>query len=384
MAAASARLAGELSLRILAELKIVVVQADAKLRILDHSGGLADCLEPEWKDPAGRLLTDAFPELIGLEESLAEVAGGKTQGFGLPLINRVSPGDAERRYLSLTVFAHPEAQGRLVLLVQDATAQGRLDQWVAQQLNDTRLLRAQLEAANQKLAQLSEEKSAFVQMAAHDLRAPLTVIRGYVDLVMAETAVASDSEAVEHLKIVISRTQQMANLIDNLLDVERIESGKVVLHRELLNLAGIVEQVTRGFQALAEQEGVTLRWQSPTGLPLFLADSDRLVQALSNLLSNALKFTPRGGTVKVIVLERDSDVAVEVSDTGPGISEEDLPRLFQRFFRTDAARRQRIPGTGLGLSIVRAIVEQHGGQVYVRSQVGLGSTFGFTLPWKEE
>jgi signal transduction histidine kinase len=114
-----------------------------------------------------------------------------------------------------------------------------------------------------------------------------------------------------------------------------------------------------------------------------MADHGRMVQVMNNLVSNAIKFTPSGGQVRMDVYAQPDHLVVDVSDTGPGISEEDQARLFQRFFRTDASRQQQIPGTGLGLSIVKAIVEQHGGQAYCRSKLGEGTTFGFTLPLEE-
>jgi signal transduction histidine kinase len=340
---------------ILTDLQVVVVHADAELQITAHTPGLEAYLFEDYA-VLGEPLTDLFPELFGSEEDLEAVATGRLSRFELPMINRVDPAGDDRRYFSLTAIPHPEIPDRLVLLVQDVTREGRMDQQIMQQLNDVRLLRARLEAANKELVRLDEEKSAFLRMAAHDLRAPLTVIRGYVELVMEDTEAAEDEEALEYLGVVLNRSQQMANLIDNLLDVDRL---------------------------VGQQKDLTVNWQIPPDVPVLQADQERLGQVLNNLVSNAIKFTPAGGEVTLGVQVGDTEVIVEVTDTGPGISEEDQERLFQRFFRTDAARERRIPGTGLGLSIVRAIIEQHGGQVYCRSQLGEGSTFGFTLPIEE-
>jgi hypothetical protein len=131
---------------------------------------------------------------------------------------------------------------------------------------------------------------------------------------------------------------------------------------------------------LAQEDGLVLEWHVAPDLPHPPADWDRLVQVLNNLVSNACKFTPPGGTVSIDVFQEPGQVAVEVRDTGLGISEPDQASLFQRFFRSDEARLRRLAGTGLGLSIVKAIVEQHGGSVYFRSQLGQGSTFGLCLP----
>jgi signal transduction histidine kinase len=218
-------------------------------------------------------------------------------------------------------------------------------------------------------------------MAAHDLRAPLAVVKGYVEMVMHESAL--DEEGMGSLGVVLTRVGQMASLIDNLLDVEKIESGEVALHREPLDLALIVRQVGDGFSLVARQKAVRLEWDVPLELAQPNADRERMAQVLNNLVSNAIQFTPPGGHVTIRAFQQDSEIAVEVSDTGCGISEADQAHLFERFFRAPEARQRRLSGTGLGLSIVKAIVEQHGGHVTCRSQLGQGSTFGFSLPLEE-
>lgn len=370
---------GELTRRILDDLQVSVVFTDAELRIVDQSPGLRDHVPESEHALVGQPLTGLFPELVGAEADLEAVAQGLSPRFDLPMINRVEPAGVGRRYFSLVALPHPDVADHLVWLVQNVTTEGRLDQHVMQQLNEVRLLRAQLESANQELVRLNDEKSAFLRMAAHDLRAPLAVIQGYVQWVREDTE-ALDEEAKDCLDVVLRRTQQMADLIDNLLDVEKIESGAVTLDREPVDMRDLVDEMGHAFQPVAQQAGLELQWRVPAGCPYPLADRARLMQVLNNLVSNALKFTPRGGLVVIDLQKRTADIVVEVSDSGPGISEEDQKRLFQRFFRTDASCQQRIPGTGLGLSIVKAIVQQHGGQVHCRSQLGEGTTFGFTLP----
>ncbi len=371
---------GQIAHTILLDLHAVVLQVDALYRIVASTTGLPAYLLEPGTDLIGQSLVDIFPELMGSEIDLAAVARGHSQRFDLPMINRVDPDRDEMCYVSLTALPHPEIRDWMVILVVDVTSEGRLDQQVTQQLNQVRLLRAQLEAANRELTRLNDEKSAFLRMAAHDLRAPLSVITGYVDMVLHDTPAAAHRETVEYLEVVRRRAHQMADLIDSLLDVEQIEAGQGALRLAPLDAGGLIRDAARNFAPLAEQKGLTLRSEISHDLAQPLADPERIAQALNNLVSNALKFTPEGGSVTLRALQSDGEVALEVSDTGPGISERDQTHLFQRFFRTDEARQMRIPGTGLGLSIVRAIVEQHGGRVYVRSQPGQGSTFGFTLP----
>lgn len=369
---------GQVADKILAQLGVVVMDVDAELRVLAHSDGRGTLdFQPD-DDLPGRPVVDLLPELIGCEPDLEAVAEGRSPHFTLPMINRVGP--VHRRYLSLTALPHPDIPGRLILFVQDMTSQGRLDQQLTQRLNEVRLLRAELEAANARLVRLDAEKSGFLRMAAHDLRAPLTVIRGYVQMVRDEAEPPLAEDAAEFLGIALARTEQMARLIDNLLDVEKIESGEVTLRRQPVDLASLVEHVGSGFLPMAQKKGLTLSWEVSPGLPRPRADWDRLVQALNNLVSNALNFTPAHGRVTIDALQQGPEVVVQVTDTGHGISQADQQRLFQRFFRTDDARQQRTAGTGLGLSIVKAVVEQHGGRVFCRSQLGQGSTFGFSLP----
>ena len=301
---------------VITELGVAAAYADANRQIVAHTPGLQAYLPRTGEDPLGLSLVDLFPELIGHEDDLAGVARGRISRFDLPKINRVASDGASRHYLSLTALLHPKVPDHLVLLVRDVTDEGRLEQRVTQSLNELRLLRAELEAANRELVRLNEEKSAFLRMAAHDLRAPLAVIKGYVDLIIGEGGRLGE-QVVDYLGVVQRRTEEMSHLIDNLLDVEKIESGEVTLRREPVDLASLVEQVGRSFQPLALQSGLALQWTIPTGLPHPHADWDRLVQALYNLVSNALKFTPAGGQVRIEAFERGDDVGVEVSDTGP-------------------------------------------------------------------
>jgi len=356
---------------ILSDLQVEVLQFDPDLQMV----------APGRSGP----LTDLFPELISAEDSLQEVARGLAPRFDLPMINRFDPGEQRQRYLSLAALPHPEIEGRAVLLVRDVTREGHLGQQIMQQLNEVRLLRAQLERANRQLARLNEEKSGFVQMAAHDLRAPLTVIKGYVEAVLDDLAPVAGNlgDVVEYLRVVLRRAQLMRELIDALLDVERIESGQVVLERVPMDLGRLAADVGQIQAPLAQKQGLALTWEAGGDLPTVPADPRQMRQVLNNLVGNAIKFTPAGGRVWIEVFRREAALVVEVHDTGPGISEADQAHLFQRFFRADSVRGLKIPGTGLGLPIARAIIEQHGGQIYCRSQIGEGSTFGFTLPLEE-
>lgn len=372
--------AERLALLVTGELKVAAVHVDANHQIAACTPGLPEYLFAAGEGPLGLSLMDLFPELIGHEEDLADVAWGRVPRFEVPKINRTVPNSADRNYLSLTILPHPKAHGHLVLLVQDVTGEGRLEQQITQSLNELGLLRAELEAANRELVRLNEKKSEFLRIASHDLRNSLTVISGYAEYATNSKRSRPGGQVRHCLDMIRDRTQWMTNLIDDLLDVEKIESGEVALRREPVDLASLVERVGQSFLLVAQQGDLTLAWTVPAGIAPFVGDEDRLMEVLNNLVGNAIKFTPAGGRVEVQVMERGEEVVVEVSDTGLGISEEDQAHLFQQFFRSADARQRGISGSGLGLPIARVIVEQHGGQIYCRSELGEGSTFGFSLP----
>lgn len=363
----------------LADLQVTVMHVDPDLCVRAHSPAVGVPTDRGGGSLRGQAVTEIFPELIGSEAELQEVARGESALFEMPLVNRISA-DGSQAYFSLTGLADPEAKGGLVLLVRDDTERGILGQQLMQNLNEVRLLQGKLEAANARLVRLDAEKTNFLRMAAHDLRSPLAIIRGYVELVLQLGGPGLGAEISEYLGIVLARSRQMTSLIDTLLDVERIESGEAGLVREPVDLKMLVAQALEGFRVLANEGGVQLQAKIAEQPAIVAADRAHLWQVMNNLLSNAVKFTPKGGCVTVELLVREREAIVEVSDTGPGISEAEQAHLFQKFFRGDDARLRGVAGHGLGLPIVRAIVEQHGGCVFCRSRPGQGSTFGFELP----
>jgi CheY-like chemotaxis protein/two-component sensor histidine kinase len=183
----------------------------------------------------------------------------------------------------------------------------------------------------------------------------------------------------EFLEIVQENSDRLVSLINDLLDISRIESGRVNLKVEPVEMDDIIEDVVDTFATVAKQGGVELSWSVEEGMPRAAADRDRIGQVLMNLLSNAIKYSPDGGAASIDARIVDGRVLVEVTDTGIGISEEDQHQLFTKFFRVDSALTREIGGTGLGLSICKSVVELLGGEIGVRSEAGKGTTFFFTL-----
>jgi PAS domain S-box-containing protein len=226
--------------------------------------------------------------------------------------------------------------------------------------------------------ELERLKSDFISTVSHELRTPLTSIKGYVDLVLAGDVGPLTPEQKEFLTIVSQNTTRLTELINDLLEIERLESGKIEFEFAELDLAEVLENVARSLHVNAEQKGLEFLTEIPSGLKV-RGDRERLAQVFLNLLSNAMKYTP-AGTVELRAHQEDDAVVVEVRDTGIGLSESDLQKLFQKFFRSDNPYVRKVGGTGLGLSIAKAIVERHGGTITVTSQLGQGSTFTVRLP----
>jgi signal transduction histidine kinase len=208
---------------------------------------------------------------------------------------------------------------------------------------------------------------------AHDLRTPITRLR-----VTAEAALASNDPARyrEALSDCLEESERVSSMLTTLMDISEADTGTMKLHMAPVPMAKLVSEVTELYEDAAEDAGVLLQSQVPADL-VVNADRDRLRQALANLVDNAIKYTPRGGRVDVSAAMEGPSVVIRVSDTGPGISEQDLPRIFDRLYRGDQSRATR--GLGLGLSLVRAYVQAQGGSVNVESKPGAGSTFTIRL-----
>jgi len=228
--------------------------------------------------------------------------------------------------------------------------------------------------------EIMQMKNEFVSTVSHELRTPMTSIKGYVDLILDGDAGEVNEIQREFLQIVKENSDRLVELINDMLDVSRIESGRVHLKIVPLSMLDAVEGAIDSFRAVLEQTGRTIDVQVTGSLPRVAGDRDRVGQVLINFISNALKYSPGGGTVTIKARHTGDMVAISVSDQGIGINREDQKNLFTKFYRVDSTLTREIGGTGLGLSICKSIIELLGGKVSVRSKTGEGSTFTFTLP----
>jgi signal transduction histidine kinase/CheY-like chemotaxis protein len=243
---------------------------------------------------------------------------------------------------------------------------------------------AELEAANQELKQMDRLKSQFLAHVSHELRTPLTVIKGLTENLVDRFAGPLTPKQEHNLKRVIDNAARLARMITDLLERSRIEAGKIDLSLKELNVATLACEVIEQMGPLAQAKGQQLECRVPQPIGLVWADPDKVSQIMTNLVDNAIKYTPEGGAITV-TLEADQPqwARISIRDTGPGIPPEAIPKLFDQFYRL-AHRHPNAPkGLGLGLSIVKQLVEMHGGAVTVESRVGHGSIFQFTLPMRQ-
>jgi signal transduction histidine kinase len=351
---------------------LIVVEATEKFKDLQGDPSV---------EPIGKHVGELIWELVGCEVGLQEVLGGKVEIFSLENINR-DVDDGSMIFLSLKVI--PLDKGKpaegLLLIIEDTTFTSTLEQELVQDRNELRLVKNSLSKANDELLKLNRLKSLFLSIAAHDLRSPLTAMRGYTDLAVNSLPQDSKLEIKEYLVIVQSLVDTQNRLISDFLDLDIIEQGKLRIRPLPCNVNAIVLEVAEVMRAIAKRKRVLIETTLYDNLPAIVADPDRIRQILFNLVGNAIKYTNEGDLVELETKNVDGHLVFHISDHGPGIPEADIPYLFDIYHRTEDARQSNIKGLGLGLFIVKSLVDLHHGQITVESKLGKGTTFIVNIP----
>ncbi|MBD3426815.1 MAG: HAMP domain-containing protein [Candidatus Omnitrophica bacterium] len=230
-----------------------------------------------------------------------------------------------------------------------------------------------------ELRKLEKIRKDFVANVSHELRTPVSNIQGYSETLL-EGALEDKTHAEEFVRIIHAAADRLAKLIEDLLSLSGIESGKVRSELKPCSIYPITRKVLSGLERQAREKNINIEVNIPGDLPEIMADDMRISQVMLNLVDNAIKYSEEGGSVEIRASREEGLVKISVFDNGIGIPERDLPRIFERFYRVDKARSRELGGTGLGLSIVKHIIQDHGGDVWVESTPGKGSTFFFTVP----
>ena len=322
-----------------------VIAADLQQKILLHNRAAAALLDFDGAAASGRLLWEIVREeavIRAARESLA--SGGRT---------RFQVGPVRNRHLDVSVYPWPAAGAPegVVIVAHDATESVRYQ----------------------------ELRKEFVANVSHELRTPLTMIKGFVET-LRDGASADPVKGPEFLATIEKHVDQLTNLVSDLLELSRLESREGLPRRARVEMASTLARVVEFMKPAAEKRRQTLELSVNGRLHAVAGDPDYLERAISNLVDNAIKYTPEGGHIRVSARQEQSQVVVDVTDTGIGIPPQDVPRVFERFYRVDKSRSREMGGTGLGLSIVKHVVQVHGGSVDVESAVGKGTTFRVRLP----
>jgi two-component system phosphate regulon sensor histidine kinase PhoR len=342
--AQAARARDEL-LGILESMSEGVIVTDHERRIVLANATAATMLDFSSSQVSGKMLWEVIRETQVLQEA-ESAANSATRKL-------VRCGPIRGRFVGVTISPLSRQQGALGLLL------------VAHDTTEA--------------VQFQELRKEFVANVSHELRTPLTLIKGFVET-LHDGALHDPQKGPEYLTIIEKHVAQLTNLVNDLLELSRLESRPSVPHRARISLVDLIRKVADLMQPAAQKKRQALSIMLPPVLPVVSGDADYLERAVSNLLDNAIKYTPENGSIRVSAEAVNSKIVIEVADNGIGIPPADLPRIFERFYRVDKSRSREMGGTGLGLAIVKHIAQVHGGSVEVESQQGKGSVFRVVLP----
>jgi signal transduction histidine kinase len=270
----------------------------------------------------------------------------------------------------------------LLLSTYDSAIQKNIE---LEQLNlKLKMMKEEIEERNADLQNLNDQKNELLGIAAHDIRNPITVIKGYADLLLSYSEGNLTPEQKEMIAIIQKNSQFMVHLLSDLLDISAIESGKLNLSLQNMDLVPIIQENLDLNRLISNQKKINLTLKAEKDLPLILFDKSKIQQVLNNLISNAIKYSFPESEVVISVFQKDKTVVVSISDRGQGIPQNELEKLFKPFQKTSVKSTGGEKSTGLGLMIAKKIVNGHHGEIWVESHVGDGSTFYFSLPIIEE
>ncbi len=353
----------------------VIYFKDTKGRLIMVNQSHAKGLGLKREEVVGKTDFDLFPENRAERMFKDDLRVMKTGKPIIDKIERATRPDGVDNYASTTKIPYFNTKGKVIGIIgitRDITHRMQFEHLKEKRLNIEKKLEA--------LEELNKIKSEFISAVSHELRTPLAVIKQLLTVIFDETAGPLTDKQREILVKARSNTERLKNIIDELLDISRIEGKRLKLDYSLVNLNDLIQESEDFFRKLAAEKGVDLSYYLPQGEVNIFIDAERIVQVILNLINNAIKFTEENGKIKVEVKILDDKVRVGVIDTGIGIAKSDLPKLFGKFIQVSHLPGAEKKGIGLGLSISKELVERHGGEIWVESEPGVGSKFYFTLP----
>lgn len=336
-----------------------------------HAKGLG--LTP--KQVIGKTDFDIFPKERAckmLEDDMRVIKTGKPI---IDKIERATRADGVDNYVSTTKVPRYDEKGNIIGLIgitRDITKRMHLERLKDEKASIEKKLEAEQE--------LNKLKSEFISIVSHELRTPLAIVKEAVHLISDEVPGPINQKQRGVLKNAHSNIQRLKKLIDDLLDISRIEGARFKLHYSLVNLNELLEESSDFFKKLASEKGIRLGYLLPKNQVNIFIDAERISQVISNLINNAIKFTEQGGNVRIELRLMEDRVRVGVIDTGIGISKQDRNKLFNKFVQVSKNHEAQRQGVGLGIYIAKELIEMHGGEIWVESRLGVGSKFYFILP----
>ncbi len=330
-------------------------------------------LKPE--DLIGKTDADLFPKKRAEMITKDDLYVMKT---GKPIIDKIESAmrrDGTYNYVSTTKVPMHDDKGKIIGLMgitRDITRRIKFEHLKEE--------KARMEKKLETLEELNKMKSEFVSTVSHELRTPLAIIKDVIMLLIDGIVGPIKEKQKDLLMKAKHNIARLNNIIEELLDISRIESGKIKMHYSLINLNDLLMDSFAFFKKLAEGKGIDLKYNLPRSQINIFIDAERISQVITNLINNAIKFTEQNGKIKVEVKIFETKVRVGIIDTGIGIAKRDLPKIFNKFVQLVNESRAERKGVGLGLSIAKELVEKNGGEIWVESELGVGSKFYFTLP----
>jgi signal transduction histidine kinase len=330
----------------------------------------SDMLCPPYTSEEARMIQNA----AGIKNSMVFPIIAKNKAIGILIFSMTKDAEAVTHDEMDLIESFTDVAG---LAVQNASLYSSLEKTTNE-----------LKEANEQLKNLDKLKDEFVSLASHELRTPMTVIKSYIWMFLHKKGDDLDEKDKTYLVRAYSTTERLIKLVNDMLNVSRIESGRLQLEFKDLDIVKLVTTVVDELVPRARELGLSLSLEKPEGsVKMVNGDTDRIEEILINFIGNSLKFTPPGGFIKVKLEEREKDIAVSISDSGKGIKKEDMPKLFQKFATMGNAflQKQQNQGSGLGLYLSKSLIELHGGKVWVQSEgENKGSKFSFTIPYNEQ